>query len=246
MKKLTFVVISVVLAFSAKAQQELFKQANDVYQQDSFAQAIILYDSLVNQGKESVALYYNLGNAHFKSGNLAYSILNYYRALEIEPKDEEVLTNLKIAEEKTVDRFEIMPYPLVKMAYLNLIRFFKPDTWAWLALAFLVVLLIGTFLYLFTLYKRPGFILQISGILLGLSCWLLAYSHKTYLQNNKGGIVVSPSSYVKSGPSESAEDVFILHEGTKATVIENFEGWSKIRLQDGKLGWMLQEDIELI
>jgi uncharacterized protein YgiM (DUF1202 family) len=75
---------------------------------------------------------------------------------------------------------------------------------------------------------------------------ILAWSHQSYLSKNQGVILLEDSSYVKSGPSENADDVFILHEGTKALRLEQFENWSKIKLPDGKLGWLLSNEIAVI
>jgi len=214
--------------------------------EEVFQPGIDAYRSVLEQDKQSAPLFFNLGNAYFKSGQTAKAILSYERALRLNPGDPEVQQNLELARESVIDRFEEMPRPLFQTFFRNFVKLFSPDAWAVLTVAFGLFIITGGFLYLFTSFKRPGFILAVSALLLcGLS-WFLAARHHALLQNNRAAIVMTQSSYVKSGPGEKAEDVFILHAGAKAVVKESYEGWSKIQLPDGKIGWIRSGDIEII
>lgn len=236
----------IVAANSLNAQNSLFKEANSAYQSEEYLLAIALYDSILHSGKESVALHYNLGNAYFQEGNIGYSILHYEKALRLKPQDEEILHNLDIARQKTVDRFEEIPENLFQASRLAIIRLLSPDNWARLALFSFLFASLGFTSYLFSSYLRIGFITILTGLSIGLLSIILAWSHESYLENNQEIILLEDSSYVKSGPSENADDVFILHEGTKALRLEQFENWSKIKLPDGKLGWLLSEELAAI
>ena len=225
----------------------LFQKGNAAYQAERYDSALVWYQQIpAEQNLESAALHYNLGNTYYKLGNLGRAILHYERALKLKPNDEDTQQNLTIAHEKTVDRFEELPKTLVRTAYLGLLQLLSPKGWAILSLLGLGLLVLGLALYLYSRLGRVGFSTAAAGLLLGIVSLVLAFSHQHYLKNNQGAIVLSTSAYVKSGPSETAEDVLILHEGTKATVLQSFEGWRKIRLPDGKLGWIPAEDLELI
>lgn len=242
----TFILCIVLLGLNAQTAPEFFKKGNEAYQQKQYQEAIDFYLKAKEKGKVSAALYYNLGNAYYKQNQLAEAILNYERALVLKPGDDEILHNLNLAEQKTIDRFETLPRTLLKTAYLNILLLFSADNWARISLWLFALMLGGTAAYFFSHFKRTGFIAAVTGLLLGGLSLALAYAHENYRESHREAIVMEASTYVKTGPAETAEDSFILHEGTKAVVIEEFEGWQKIRLPDGKIGWVAARHIELI
>lgn len=238
--------LNLFMPLGLNAQKELFSEANRAYQEENYLKAIRLYDSIYQAGQQNAALHFNMGNAYFQEGNIGRSILHYEKALKLKPQDDEILHNLEIARQKTVDRFEEVPENLFQASRLAIISLLSPDSWAALALIAFLLATIGFAAYLYSNYLRVSFIAIVAGLSIGLLSIILAWSHQSYLNNNQGIILLEDSSYVKSGPSESADDVFILHEGTKALRLEQFEGWSKIKLPDGKLGWLLSEEIAVI
>lgn len=245
MKKLVFLLVFIGTGFLGFAQdlKVSFEEGNALYQEKKYEEAIEKYKAITDAGLESAALYYNLANAYFKTNQLSQAILNYERAARLAPNDDDIRQNLNIANEATIDRFETLPEPMIKTAYHGIFKAMQPGTWGVLALVFLVIMLVGTYLYLYTTKRRQGFALGIFSFLLGIISLWLAYAHLNNLRNYRPGIVTATSTYVKSGPGEKAEDVFILHEGTKATVTEYYDNWKKIKLPDGKIGWISAKDI---
>mgnify|MGYP000483518177 CR=1 FL=1 len=225
---------------------ELFKAGNEAYKAENYLEAVQIYDSLLSLNYESVDLYYNLGNSHYKQENLGLAILNYERAARLNPNDEDVQNNLNLAREAVLDKFETVPSSILKIIGMATMKFFSPSTWAVMGIVFLFLMGGGVGLYFFTSQKRPGFVGGISFLILGGFSIAMAFSYSQHLKNHVPAIIISDSSYVKSAPSETAEDVFILHEGTKAEVQDELEGWKKIRLIDGKLGWIEGGDLEEI
>ena len=231
----------------AQSATELFERGNEAYRNEDFEQAIQHYQQILEDKQvTNAALYFNLGNAYFKTGQLAEAILHYEKAAQLNPRDEEIRQNLSIARQKTVDQFETMPQPLLRAAYLFLIQLFKPDVWAKLAVIMAALFFIASAGYFFTRYKRPAFVAASAGLILGTLSVAGGFLHHQYQSHYQPAIVMSASSYVKSGPADSAEDAFILHEGTKVQITENYEGWRKIRLPDGKIGWIKREDVKRV
>lgn len=225
---------------------DLFSAGNTAYQSEKYFDALQIYDSLLSMNYESVALYYNLGNTHYKQENLGKAILFYERAALLDPNDEDVQNNLRLAQESVLDKFETIPSPLFQYIGLGIMKFFSPSTWAVLGIVFLFLMSVGVYLYCFSTLKRPGFVGGLSFLILGGFSIAMAFSYSQHIDNHVPGIITSDSAYVKSAPSETAEDVFILHEGTKAEVQDELEGWKKIRLVDGKLGWLESDNLEEI
>lgn len=248
MKQLYVLVLLLLCGTSsalATVEDSLVK-ANAWYNKGEYKKAVDLYEYVAQQAYQSDVLFYNLGNAYYKTGQVGKSILNYERALMLNPGLEDAEQNLKIAGLSTVDRFEVMPQPILTSVYQGFFRLFSPGTWGVLALCFLLVSGGAVYAYFFTSAKRPAFVLAATCLGVFLVSLAMGYQHNTYLKNNKAAIVMTASSYAKSGPSEKAEDVFVLHEGTKVTVIESFGLWHKVRLPDGKIGWMKQDDLSLV
>lgn len=226
--------------------QDSFEEGNELYRAEEYNEAIDAYRQILEAGYENAALYYNFGNAYFKTNQVGRAILNYERAARLAPHDDEIQQNLEIARQATIDEFAEIPKPIMRAAYLSVLRAFQPDTWAIIALSGFGILLIGAFIYFFTSIQRRGFVVASVGIVVGVLSLFLAYGHQNYLEENTPAIVMATSSYVKSGPGERAEDVFILHEGTKVVIIEDYEEWKKVKLPDGKVGWIQSEDVETI
>lgn len=246
MMKYIYSLMWLAFVFPSHGQNKSFEKANAAYQNAEYEQAIFLYDSIANSGYESAALYYNLGNAHYKLGALAPAILNYEKALHLKPNDEEVLHNLRLAEQKRVDRFDPLPPNLFKAFRFGVLLALSPNGWALLAIILLFVASFGVVLYFLSSFKRLGFILALSLSILGLFSGWMAFQHQAHLEQHPVMIIMSESAYVKSGPGEDAEDLFILHEGTKVVRVDDFENWTKIRLVDGKIGWLPKESLAAV
>lgn len=243
-KLLTLIVCCTFFSFGYSQNPEAaFEKGNSLYQEKKYEGALESYNSVADAGLESAALYYNMGNAYFKTDQLAQAILYYERAARLAPNDDDIRQNLNLAKEATIDRFETLPEPIIKTAYQGIFKAMQPGSWGVAAIVFLAIMLLGTYFYLYTSRRRQGFTLGITALILGLLSLWFGYAHLNNLKNNQPAIVMATSSYVKSGPGEKAEDVFILHEGTKALVTESYDNWKKIKLPDGKIGWIVATDI---
>ncbi len=246
MKKCCLILFVICGWIAQASNTNNFTLANKLYEEEQYDSALTLYQQINLENVESTELYYNMGNAYYKTQQLASAILFYERALILSPYDEDIQQNLRIAQQATIDRFEKLPQPLLRSFYQGITTLLSPSIWAIIGYSFWGLVLIGLAVYLFGSKKRLGFGLALSSFLIGLIAVGLAYGHSSHLQQYRAAIVQAPSSYVKSGPSTNAEDVFILHEGTKAHITESYKEWQKIKLADGKVGWITAKDIEEI
>lgn len=244
MKNLVVLLLA-LFSFSGFSQdlRETFEKGNELYSQEKYVEAIEVYRQIADGGYENAALYYNMANSYYKSGELAKAILYYERAARLSPHDDDIRQNLELARNATIDRFEQMPEPLIKTAWQGLFKALSPGSWSVLSLILFSLLLLGTFLYLFSDRRRLGFALGLPALILGMLSLWLGYVHLNHYRQNRPAIVTATSSYVKSGPGEKAEDVFILHEGSKGIVTESYENWKKIKMPDGKVGWIAARDL---
>lgn len=222
----------------------LFVQANKDYQAHDYALAASRYDSIVKQGIANAETYYNLGNAHFRLGHIGLAILNYERALRINPSDEDALHNLDIANKQIVDTFTPVPAPITERIVRG-IGVIDSTVWSLFALFFGALMLLTIALFLFKQRKDWFGAIAIIALILMLVSEVFAWSvHQ--LESRNYAIITAPNTYVKSGPSDLGTDLFILHEGTKVRVLDIYERWQKVRLPDGKMGWMPFDDAHVI
>jgi hypothetical protein len=170
----------------------------------------------------------------------------YEKAKILAPEDRDILANLKLAESQRIDDFEIVPIPAFTRIYNSILALLSTGTWLSLGLVFL--LMSATALTFFLLSKNKStlrFGLYLTFGVVGLLFLFLGNLKLNQNQNNQYGILVVSNAYVKSEP-ENGEDLFIVHEGTKAKIEETFNTWVKARFPDGKTGWLLAESFDSI
>ena len=222
----------------------------EAYTAGDYASALQDWEELRSAGLVSKELYYNLGNAYFKTEEIAPAILWYERALRLDPSDADIRYNLEFARSRTQDRIDEVPEIFFeawghKMCYL-----LPSDTWAVLSLVFLAATVALALLFLLgstSGRRRLGFFAGIVTLLLAFLGWDFAQWQRTEARRQDTAIVMRAVSSVKSSPSaDTAKDLFILHEGTRVKLLDSVSSYSNIELSDGRQGWILTKDIEVI
>ena len=228
----------------------LWNAANTAYAEGQWDVAVSGYEMISGLGLESATLYCNTGNAYAKSGNLPMAILYYERALKADPSYEDAAYNLELMNSRIQDRIEPVPEFFFTKFLKEISYVCDSDAWAIAALV-----LLGAVLAMFLLFllapsvagRRTGFFTGV--VLLVFMSFALGFSvsqKKTYMAADQA-IVMRPVVSVKSSPSaEASKDLFILHEGTKVTVLDQVGNWNNISLADGRQGWLPATDMERI
>lgn len=230
-------------------EKGLFQQATTAYAEGDYEQAIAHYEQILNNGRNSVSLYYNLANAHYKLNHIAPSIYYYEKALQMAPNDEEVLNNLSFAHKMTVDA--IVPKQKTDFSVLlnNYLFAFHFDTWAWISVAFSFGFAILFLAYYFTTTstnKKRYFGGSILCLLLSVIFVATAFFGRSQQMSRKYAIVFAKEAKIKAEPNLRSDRVFTLHEGAKVKIVEQFDAWFEIRLADGKEGWIKKESVKML
>ena len=201
-------------------------------------------------GLESAALYCNTGDAFFKDGNLPKSILYYEKALKLDPSYEDARYNLELLNARIQDRIEFVPEFILKVWAKDVCWLMDSDSWAVAFLVFLGLTLAMLLLFLLApsvAGRRTGFFTGIVMLLLAVASISFSIWQKNDYFKADEAIVMRPVSAVKSSPSsESSQDLFVLHEGTKVRILDQVGPWNNIELSDGRQGWIPSGDIEVI
>ena len=228
----------------------LWNAGVQAYTAGDYASALKDWEDVRATGLMSKELYFNLGNAYFKTGEIAPAILWYERALRLDPSDADVRYNLEFARAQTQDKIDEVPEIFFEQWGHAMCYLLPSNTWAVLGLVFfgLTVLLLLLFLLGRTsTQRRVGFFAAIVTFLLAFLGWDFAQWQRTEALRQDMAIVMRPVSSVKSSPSaEGAKDLFILHEGTRVKILDNVSGFSNIELADGRQGWIPSGEIEII
>ena len=243
---ISILVLSLSPVFSQN--EALFNEAGKLYKADSFSQAQILYDSLLSQGFESAPLYYNLGNAYYKQGKLGMAILNYEKALKLDPADGDVKHNLQLANQQ-IAKVESVPEFFLIRIWNNARDLTSSNTWTIIAIIFSWLCLTAGFFFLFGKSmgtRRLGFWLGMVSFILALFVFSLAGSRKAEEVDDSWAIMTQTNFFVKSAPGDGSSDLFQIREGVKVQIVDEVDGWYRIKLSDGKDGWITIDQIDRI
>lgn len=236
----------------AKAQQEmLIDEANTAYSQTDFEKAIEIYTQIIeSEATPTAELYYNLGCAYFKSGDIGRAILNFERTLRLKPGDKDALHNLKIAQSRTLDKIVDTETPFVYKILDSIALSAQISTWMILALLFFLGVCILGILFFFKnglpLQKRLFFYGAILSLALTLVFNLLAWRASVVIYDETKAIITTEVVTLKSSPDNASENLSIIHNGIKVTWLQELNGYTEVSLPDGTRGWLKSTDIEQI
>lgn len=250
MKKLiTILVLFLNLAAFSQTQDKLFAEANTFYKEANYERALGVYLAIEEEGLVSTDLYFNLGNTYYKLDKVAPAIYYYEKAIKMDPTNEDAIFNLAFAKRMTIDVIEELPKTVFQRFSVNVIQKISFDTWALIAViaSFLASLLF--LLYHFsdaTRKKLIYFNTTIIAVTVMLISLFFAFNNYKTVQNNRTAIIFESKVEVKNAPTTSGEEVFILHEGTKVVILDELDNWKKIKIADGKVGWMSDKELKEI
>lgn len=225
------------------------KAAEASYANADFLTAAALYESLLTENGPDFNLYYNLGNTYYRSNDVTKAILNYERALRLNPSDRDTRFNLEICQAKTIDKIEPLGEFLIARWFRSLGNAMNSNGWALASLLTFILFIASLTAYFFSRLswlKKSGFYVGVFSLIL---CILsLIYASKTYqtVVYPDQAIITAPTVTVKSSPDQSGTDLFSLHEGTKVTITNEIGSWNEIELQDGNVGWVPATSMEVI
>ena len=239
--------VAMLLPLTANAVTKA--DGDNEYSRGNYQQAIRDYEELLKQTK-SADLYYNLGNAYYRTDNITRAVLAYERALLLSPGDDDIRFNLQMARSKTIDKITPRSEMFFVTWYRALVNITSVDGWADIAVVSMIVALILALVYLFAsrmLFRKIGFFGGVAMLTLFLLCNLFAWQQHAILTERTGAIIVSSSATLKATPTQQAKDNGVLHEGTRVDIIDDtMRDWKCVRLADGREGWLQSNKIEKI
>ena len=247
--KIVMLVFILVVSGYAQPVNEIMEEGNNYYKNEQWENAISDYSKILNLGYESAALYYNMGNAFYKTGNLGEAILSYERGLKLDPGNDDIQFNLKLVNARTIDNIKEVPKLFILEWWDLIVSALSVSGWATVVLLFYIALLLFIAVYFmsgninFQRFSIYAGVVSLFLLFIVLIVFVASYEREV---SSDYGIVLANTVNVKVSPTEESNDSFVIHEGLKFEIQDQLDDWVKIKLADGKIGWMPKNTLEKI
>lgn len=239
---LTGLVLLCSQAVSRASTDNDFLKANEYFQNKDYTRAITLYQNILASGVESAPLYFNLGNAYFKNGDLGQAILYYLKARRLAPSDDDILTNLEFARQFTSIRMEGVQLNPITTFLESLVAPYRLDTLAWWSSALFILFFV--FLSLrYGLGFKSGWIRIVTIVvlvMLAVSSWMTTYKYRhDYL--TRRAVIIAPECPVTSGPYEQSEIELEAAPGLVVEILSESGTYYNVLFENKRRGWIKKE-----
>ncbi len=246
---LVFLLFFVPTVLSANGTTALFNMANKQYEQGNYDSTVVLLDSILSMNFESAKLYYNLGNAWYKKGEVPKAILYYEKAKKLEPNNADINYNLALTNTQIADKIEPVPEFFLKTWWKRSLQFFNEKQWMYINIGSYSVLLVFLIIFFTTRSKsrkQTAFYFSILFLFFSILTGVYGYNSSKLLHSHNTAIVFTPTVNVKSSPNDNANTIFVIHQGTKVQLLDKLKNWHRIKLANGSIGWISEADFERI
>ena len=247
--KFTFIFLLLPIFLIANTPQSLFEQANDAYTKGQYQTAIEQYEALLAEGNQSTELYYNLGNAYYKTQEVGKAILNLERALLLNPTDADAQYNLSVLNEQLSDQLDVVSDFFLKKWWMDFHSYFGSSTWSILTLISLWLGIGGFILWMLATVrkrKKQGFLGGIGLLLLSILFFFAAKSQGNLEMHSRKAIILEKQLALQNGPDVKSTSLLTLHEGLKVELLDQIGDWWKVKLSNGEQGWLPKSALEEI
>lgn len=243
--------ISIMLACVSLMQAAITKaDADALYEKGDYEEAAAAYESLLKVEGLAAEVYYNLGNCYYKLDKIPFAVLNYERALLLDPGDGDIRANLALARGKTVDKVVPPSEMFFVTWWRDLTNCMSMDSWTIVGFSAFILMLIGILVYRFVpqlLARKIGFYSAMFLFALVIIANFAAFSQHRDLTHRNTAVILDPSVVVKSSPSDRSTDLFLIHEGSKVEILDNsMKEWMEVKFEEGKQGWIPVNVAEII
>lgn len=234
-RSLVILLALVVLGVPAQAavSTEAFDAANKLHDAGNFSDAAAAYEKLLQSGQASSAIYFNLGNAFFRAGEMGRAIAAYRHAEQLTPRDPDIRANLQFARNQVQGSTHTLPGWQRTLGKLNL------NEWAWLTSAAVWLCFLMLTLFQIRPMLKPllrNYLIGITVVAVGLCiCLGLVWQQTRF---SPSAIVVARDAAVHQGPLDESKVAFTAHDGAELQVIDQKDNWLEVRTDPQHFGWV--------
>lgn len=258
MSKYILSALLILLIPGASMSSELALRGDEAYQTEHYSEAIAIYLEAIEKDGSSSDIYYNLGNAYYRNGQIAEAILSYERALRLNPTNAEARANLAFVNDRITDK-KGESGSFLSNSFVSITNLFSSNGWAYVALMLFILTVAGVVVYFFldsVIVRKIGFF---GGILTGIMmifCMIFAIKAKSMAEDPSDAIIVSETSVLSTvprAPMTREEEALLLHKGTKVKILRSMslpgdssQTWHEVSVDNQHRAWINNDDIERI
>lgn len=227
--------------FANDDSEQLFARGNDLFAKSRYKEAADTWLKIIQAGHRSASLYYNLGNAFYRTGDIPSALLYYEKAHKLDPGDEDIIFNIQVANLRTTDKMEAVPEFFIFRWWRGFILLFSLNTLAVLSIIFFILGCSSLIFYLFAgsvSLKKATFFPGVFLLLFAFTTLFMANRQAHYFSLQREAIIFSGSVTAKSEPHDVSKAVFVIHSGSKVDITGKEGDWMRIRLPNGNSGWI--------
>ncbi|GAK88293.1 BatE protein [Nonlabens ulvanivorans] len=242
-----FLLITLFVKGQDNALEEQFAKANQAYTSENYQMAISNYEQMLKTDVHSVEVYYNLGNSYYKLNQIGPAIYNYEKALMLDTDNEDVLNNLQFAKQMRIDAVDSLPENELESRATSIASSLTIDEWAYLSIILLIISVLLFVLYYYSQTagkKRLFFLLMILFAIGVITSIIIGFYAQNNLNKQQYAIVYATEFTAREEPKQSSSASFVIHEGTKVEVLEEFNDWVRIALENGSKAWVTIDTIK--
>ena len=228
-------------------------KAESAYINKDYVESIKLYEAEVTKNKlvnqESAELYYNLGNSYFRDNQIANAIVNYERALLLNPGDSDIRHNLRFAKTRIEDKIDSSDNLFINRWVRSIQNLYSANSWAIIGIVLFILLIVAVGSYMISLrliIRKVSFYIGIVLIFLVVVTNVFAFKQKQKIVDRSTAIVMSASVSIYTSPDAHSQELFRLHEGAKIKIKREEGRWIEIMIANGSVGWLQKKNVEII
>ncbi|MBO4672977.1 MAG: tetratricopeptide repeat protein [Bacteroidaceae bacterium] len=225
-------------------------EADAFYEKEQYRDAAAAYEQVLKQEGVAAEVYYNLGNCYYKLDEIPLAVLNYERAYLLDPGDGDIRANLALARGKTIDKVVPPSEMFFVTWWRDLTHCMSMKTWTILGIVAFILMLIGVLVYMFVsqlTVRKIGVYGAMGLLVVVIIANLAAVSQHIDQTHRSTAIIMAPAITVKSSPSNTSTDLFLIHEGSKVEILDgSMKEWMEVKFEEGKQGWIPVSALEVI
>jgi len=224
---------------------KIYENGMDAYRKGQYDLAIQEFESILLDNWDSPELYYNLGNAFYRSVNIAGAVWAFESCLKLSPTHEDAKYNLRLANLKVIDRMDLPEPPIYLKWYLSIKEQFTPSTWINISL---FILLIFSIIMTASQMTSSSILQHLrESIIVVFFVSLFLTIHSIWTDNSLSlGVIYATKVSAHSEPNVFSTRLFEVHDGLRVSINQAVDDWVEIELLDGKTGWIENNQIRLI
>lgn len=238
---------------TADSKKSVSADAIAAYNDGNFRKAIEILEAekkvKLAEGVESPELYYNLGNAYFRVNDLAEARLNYEKALLLNPGDRDTRHNIEYLKTKIEDKILVADKFFLTIWFNSVQNIMSSNAWAVVGISLFLVLIACLSAFFFSrsiLLKKIAFYVGIVSVVIVIFANIFAFRQKKKIEYRDTAVIMTGSASIMGSPDINSKELFILHAGTKVYITKEDRNWLEIEIDNGSVGWIQRDKIEVI